>query len=179
MKRSQITHYTYAESLIYEFKNRYFVIERCQQGVKLNPAHGTEQGPSENCALSASLALNCSPDDLGLAVLKAIDVFDTHPPAFDPWENKELGKLLCSLMGARGIPTLEKNCRLVQVVKYHDTDIYTVYPYDNCNLNPWHGPFEGRDIVLPGSSGPTEIGEAVLRAFSISTYHPERKDPPA
>ncbi len=176
MKRSQFTHYRYAESLIYEFRKNYFVIERCQQGVELNPAHGSEQGPSEDCALSASLSLGCSAKDLGQALLKAIENFDTHPPAFNPWEDKEHQKALCDWMGVRGIPTLEKNSRLIQVVKDYGADIYTIYPYDNCNINPWNGPFAGHEIVLPGSSGPTEIGEAVIKAFAISTYHPERKD---
>jgi len=179
MRRSNFTNYTHAETLIYEFRNKYFVIEHCQQGVELNPVHGTRQFPGEYCALSASLPLDCSTDEMGQEVIKAIDDFDTRPPLFESWDRRALGKALCGWLGARGIPTLEKNCRIVQVVQYFEENIFKIYPYDNNNLNPWHGRYEGREIVLPGSATPEQIGEAVIKAFSLSTYHPERKDPPA
>ena len=104
MRRSKTTDYKYADVLIYEFESKFFVLERCQQGVDINPTHGPRQNASENAAVSQVVALNYSDAQLGKAVLNALDNFDSHAPTYESWQNKELGKQLCSWLGARSIP---------------------------------------------------------------------------
>ena len=102
MKRGAHTDYVYEQALVYEFKGKYLVMQRGQQGVSLNSLHGRAERPAESVKLYAVLPVTCSELDMGSAVAGALDAFDTQAPDFEPWENKKLAALLKSSLGARG-----------------------------------------------------------------------------
>ncbi|NHZ96102.1 hypothetical protein [Massilia sp. CCM 8734] len=172
------TIYTYAETRIYEFKNAYFVIEECQQGEILNPAHGSQQLASDYAALSAKLSTDYSFEEMGAAVANALSAYDSRPHPYNEYDFSARNKTISKWVGARGIMDLEKNSRQVQVVQDLVNNSYTIFPYDNCTAYPWYGPMEDRAIKLPGTASLSEIGEAINKAFTLSTYHSERKNPP-
>jgi hypothetical protein len=165
--------------LIYEYNNNYFVIQRSQQGT--TPNDKNHQYPSENVELFIKFDISCSDEEIGKSIMEALDKFDTVRPKYEPWELKELNTQLCSWVGARGINVLNKNSRLVQVIK--DGSELSIVPFDNYNKNPWYGPMTkkagfGKDILFTATSDSSyeTIGRLVLDAFNISTYNPERKD---
>ena len=166
------------DALIYEFGSNYFVIQRSQQGKSPRPEWGPKRRPSDNSALTAKVPIGSSEEQVGGAVLEALDNYDRHPPSFDSWELKELRKQLCDWVGVRGYPTLVKNSRLVMVLRDPEQDSITVIPFDNHNLNPWESQLTDQQIVLSGTAPADEVGRAVETAFAHATYHPERKDPP-
>ncbi|NHZ43528.1 hypothetical protein [Massilia aquatica] len=176
MKRSPTTVYTYAETRIYEFKNAYFVIEECQQGQILNPAHGSQQLASDYAALSAALRTDCSAREMGAAVAKALADYDSRAHPYGEYNLKARNKAISNWVGARGIMDLEKNSRQVQLIQDLLKNSLTIFPYDNCIAQPWYGPMEDCAITLPGTASCTDIGEAVCQAFTLCTYHPERTE---
>lgn len=179
MKRSNFTHYVAEDTLIYEYKEAFFVMERCQQGKELNPAHGSRQFPSDVSTLTARLDIPCTALALGQAVLKSLDDFDTRGHPYDEFDLPARNKYIAGLIGARGMPSLERDSRTVVVVRSLDDMGYTIQPTDNNVLNPWLGVLTGEfEIKLPSEVSAEDVGAAVLKAFSLSTYHPKRKTPP-
>lgn len=165
--------------LIYEFKNSFFVIQRSQQGTRTNDKK--YQHASENVDLFAKLDIDCLNEDIGRAVIGALDKFDSLLPKYDSWELKELNAQLCSWVGSRGINVLNKNSRLVQVIR--DCGRLSILPFDNYIKNPWYGPMikeagYGKDIIFETSNDSSceTIGKLIFEAFEVSTYNPERKD---
>ncbi|MEN9133863.1 hypothetical protein [Xanthomonas euvesicatoria] len=177
MRRGLHTKYETLDTQIYEYKGSYFVLEMCQQGEVLNPAHGPSQRASEFCGLSAKLEGESDSNKIGQAVLTALDEFDTKPHPFSHFDIPLRNKTVSGWFGARGMASLEKNCRVVQVLHYLQRDEIHIIPFDNHNRNNWNGPMDDKIIVLPSTAGATEIGDAVRAAFAVATYHPERKDP--
>ncbi|WP_052712037.1 hypothetical protein [Paracidovorax citrulli] len=177
MRRSSHTNYKLLETQIYEYKGNYFVLEMCQQGQVLLPQHGPEQLASEFCALSAKLDRGVGAEELGKATVKALDDFDTQAHSFDEYDIPGRNKVVSGWFGARGMGVLEKNCRVVQVLRYLESGETRVIPFDNHNRNDWNGPMEDKAISLSRNADASEVGHAVQAAFSSATYHPERKDP--
>jgi hypothetical protein len=176
MKRSKHTNYTSADTQIYEYKNTYFVFEECQQGEELNPAHGSQQLASDFCDVSAKLPLNYDAKAMGEAVLQALEDFDRKPHPFGQFDFPARNKTISGWVGARGVGSLEKNCRVVQVIQALPLKTLVVKPFDNNNRNNWNGPMEDQVIELPATATARDVGEAVRKAFTRATYHPERKD---
>lgn len=177
IRRSLHTNYEWLDTQIYEYKGSYFVLEMCQQGQVLRPEHGSEQRASEFCALSARLDRDVDADELGRATTKALDDFDTRPHPFDQFNIPSRNKVVSGWLGARGMGSLEKNCRVVQVLHSLKRSETLVIPFDNHRRNNWNGPMEDHAITLPQETDAFEVGRAVKTAFSLATYHPERKDP--
>jgi hypothetical protein len=159
------------DMIIYELKGNYYFIERARQD------RNGETSPSENTALTSKLPVNADENEIGGAVLQALDNYDKVSPSYSPWELKELRKQLCGWVEVKSYPALVKNSRLVLVYKDFEKDKIFVIPFDNHNINPWETMLEKKAIVLASSAPADDIGEAVTNAFSIATYHPERKDP--
>lgn len=176
MQRSKHTAYTTHEMQIYEYKGNYFLLEMCQQGQELNPLHGSRQMPSDFSALSAKLPIGSPAIEIGNATLKALSDFDTRPHPFNEFDIPARNRVIASWFGARGMGSLEKNCRVVQIIKYLENGKMHVIPFNNHNINNWNGPMEGRNIVLRSDDSASKLGETVKDAFLIATYHPERKD---
>ena len=166
------------DMLIYEFEENYFLIQRGQQGK--NPTPTTHQRASEDVGLYSKLPFSCSPEELGKAAIETLDNFDTVPPQYDSWENKELNKQLCGWLKTRYFATITKNSRLVQL--YREGNIISIYPFDNHNKQPWYGPMIKdcgfrKEVFFTTSSdsSPETIGKLILEAFAKATYNPERK----
>ena len=177
MRRSKHTNYVTAHTQIFEFKQTYFVLEECQQGQFLNPAHGTFQHVSDFSGLSAKFSDDYTHNEMGLAVIKALDNFDCTAHPFDEYDFPARNKAICGWVGARGMGGLEKNVREVQIIQSLSDQSTAVIPFDNNNRDNWNGPMEDCIIQLPPGSPAEQIGEAVRQAFKLATYHPERKDP--
>lgn len=176
MKRSSFTLYTREDTIIYEYKNFLFIMEECQQGQTLNPAHGPRQFQSDISALSAKIELPCSESVLGAAILKALNDYDSKGHPFEKFDLKARNKYIASLVGARGLPSFERDSRIVNITRALEDMSYTIWPTDNNNLNPWIAAKTGEDeIHLPATATETDIGSGVLKALSRSTYHPLRK----
>lgn len=164
--------------LIYEYQTWYFIIQRSQQGKEPNPKWGKEQRASENSSLFCKLPLTCTIEDMGKSSIEALDCFDKILPMYDSWELKELNKQLCGWIGVKSINTLNRSCRLVQVVRTECN--ISVLPFDNYNENPWCCPmtsefgFKNRIIELPKDSSFGDIGKAIFEAFKHATYHPNK-----
>lgn len=169
-----------SDILIYEYQNNFFIIQRSQQGKHPNPLWGTEQRASENVKLFAELSVRSTFEDVGKAVVEALDRFDTILPAYDCWELDKLNRQLCEWIGVKSINSLYKNSRLVQVIR--DDKNITVLPFDNHNKNPWYSPMTSdmgfknmKNSQLPLEASFEIIGNAISVAFNLATYHPKRK----
>lgn len=156
------------DALIYEYGNHFWIIQR-------SPQSEIGSGPSENVALAARLPLLATAMELGSATLQALENFGTIRPLFAPWEIKELRKLLCGWIGARSMKDLLKNGRLVLVDQTFKDGELRVLPFDNHRINPWETLLEDKVIALPLYPQIEALGAAILTAFDLSTYHPERK----
>jgi hypothetical protein len=167
------------DMLIYEFEGNYFLIQRGQQGK--NPTPQTpHQRPSENVRLFSKLPFSCTSKELGEAAIETLDNFDTVPPQYDSWENKELNKQLCEWLETRYFATITKNSRLVQLER--EGNLISIYPFDNHNKQPWYGQMTKKcgfkkEVFFTTSSDSSHevIGKLIFEAFNISTYHPERR----
>ncbi|QQA75783.1 contact-dependent growth inhibition system immunity protein [Pectobacterium parmentieri] len=157
-------------SIVYEFGDKYFIVPRSRQSKNM------AESPSENVALTAVLPTNVDITTLGKEALTAIDNYGVVDPAYDPWELKELRKQLCGWVGARSYTGLIKNCRIVLLYKDFDEEKIKVIPFDNHNIKAWESMMNDEIIVLPIDATIDDIGAAIDKAFSISTYHPERKN---
>ncbi|MDN8602297.1 contact-dependent growth inhibition system immunity protein [Citrobacter sp. S2-9] len=155
--------------IIYEYNNRYSIIQRSKQDKR------QDECPSENVALAGSLPKDVAPSLLGETVLKAIDSYGTIDPSYFAWELKELRKQLCSWVGAKSYTGFLKNRRLVLAQKNFDKKRIEIIPFDNFNINKWETMLLDDMICLPLDSDYEKIGMAVDKAFSIATFHPERK----
>ena len=175
-RRSKHTIYTELDSDIYEYKNNSFILQKCQQSQELDPRHGSRQLPSDFCAVSAKIPVSSSALEIGQATLKALDDFDVIGHSFDKFDIPARNKVISSWFGARGMGSLEKNCRVVQIIQDIATGVVSVKPFDNHNRNNWNGPMEDKVIKIKDVNA-SSLGEAVQAAFLIATYHPERKDP--
>ena len=176
MKRSQHTNYKRWDAEIYEFKKQYFILQMCQQGQELIPAHGSEQLVSDYCAVSEKIPVGSSALEIGQATLKALDDYDVIGHPFDKFDIPARNKVISSWFGARGMGSLEKNCRVVQIIQEIATGVVSVKPFDNHNRNNWNGPMEDKVIKVNPATA-VSLGEAIQAAFLAATYHPERKDP--
>ncbi|AYH03377.1 contact-dependent growth inhibition system immunity protein [Pectobacterium parmentieri] len=157
------------DAIIYEYNDKYFIIQRSRQD------KSQAESPSENVALAAVLLTNVDITTLGKEALTAIDNYDVVDPAYDPWELKELRKQFCGWVGARSYTGLIKNCRIALLYKNFDEEKIKVIPFDNHNIKAWESMMNDDIIVLPIDATIDDIGAAIDKAFSISTYHPERK----
>lgn len=175
-KRSDFTDYVYDEVVVYEYKNKFFVMEMCQQGQVLNPAHGSRQSVSDIAFLSACLSLDCTSAELGSAVLKALDSFDTRAHPYDKFDDVARRKHIAGSVGARGLATLERDSRTVFVVRYFKENEIKISPTDNNNRKPWVDTINTEEILLPTSASAEEIGKATLQAFAVSLFHPNKKN---
>jgi hypothetical protein len=172
-KRGSFTKYLYEQALVYEYRGNFFIIQRGQQGVKLNPEHGDEQRAAESVKLYAELSSTSEDNLLGSKIIDALNLFDTEPPEFNPWENTKLGGNLKKWLKARGQNDIKINTRLIDVTKRLDRGgSYEITPYDNFNLNPWCGPMTQQCMTLSPSASILDIGKAARRAFEIATHHP-------
>jgi hypothetical protein len=178
VKRSQHTHYRYHRATVYEFKNQYFVMEECQQGRVLLPAHGPGQIASDYAGLSATLPVHYLDAEMGAAVVRALDDFDSRAHPFDQFDFSARNKQIAQWMGARGIQSLETNSRKVHVELQLQDRALQVFAYANCTADPWYGPMLDRPIGLSAAASLDDIGAAVRSAFERATYHPDRKDRP-
>ncbi|WP_323637353.1 contact-dependent growth inhibition system immunity protein [Pectobacterium polaris] len=157
------------DAIIYEYNDKYFIVQRSRQDKRRTDS------ASENVALAAALPTNIDITTLGKESLTAIDNYDVIDPAYKPWELKELRKQLCGWVGARSYTGLLKNCRIVLIEKNFDENRIKVIPFDNHNIKAWESMMNDDIIVLPIDATIDDIGAAIDKAFSISTYHPERK----
>jgi hypothetical protein len=170
----KLINYKSESTLLYEFKKNFYIIQNGQQGVSLNPAHGSEQHATESIKLYAKLAVECKENELGTKILDALDAFDTEAPEFEPWENKIIAQHRKAWFSARSQKDIEVNSRRVLVIRRLDQGgTYRIIPFDSFNLNPWCGPIEGQDILLPPGAAAIEIGKALRQAFTIATHHPD------
>ena len=176
MKRSQHTNYKRWDADIYEYKKQYFILQMCQQGQELIPAHGSEQLVSDYCAVREKIPVGSSALEIGQATLKALDDYDVIGHPFDQFDIPARNKVISSWFGARGMGSLEKNCRVVQIIQEIATGVVSVKPFDNHNRNNWNGPMEDKVIKVNPATA-VSLGEAIQAAFLAATYHPERKDP--
>ncbi|EMQ2088439.1 CdiI family contact-dependent growth inhibition immunity protein [Salmonella enterica subsp. enterica] len=156
-------------SIIYEYNEKYFIIQRSKQDKR------QDESPSENVALAAVLPRDVDVKILGKETLIAIDRYDIIEPAYQPWELKELRKQFCGWIGARSYAGLIKNCRIVLIEKDFDKNKIKVIPFDNHNIKQWESMLDDKIISLSMDANVEEIGLAIDKAFSISTYHPDRK----
>lgn len=171
-RRSQLTNYEYLEALIYEFKKHFFIIQRGQQGITPNPAHGTEQRASENVKLYAKLRPTCTNEELGEAISEALSCFDTIAPTYDPWENSKLAQQVKIWLNASSLKEIDIQSRTVKITKnIQPSETYSILPFDNFNSNPWCSPMEEMAITLDASAPIMELGNAVRRAFAIARHH--------
>jgi hypothetical protein len=166
------------DTLIYEYENSFFIIQRGQQGK--NPNTTAHQRASENTALFSQLSISCSYEELGNATIGVLEHFDTIPPQYDPWETKELNKLLYSWVGAKNYKTLERNSRLVQVIRNQNN--IEIIPFDNYNKYKWYAPMSPEDgykskiIKLALDVSSSDIGKSIFKVFEFATYNPEKKE---
>ena len=114
MKRSKFTNYSYDETIIYEYMKKYYIMELCQQG-ELNPAHDNRQAPSDVCDLSSTYDSNTAAEKIGKGIIKALDNFDSRAHPYDKFDLPARGRYISGLVGARGLPSLERDSRQVVV----------------------------------------------------------------
>lgn len=177
-RRGEFIVYEYLRSTIFEYKKKYFIIQECQQGRLLNPQHGNSQRGADFAALATIFnANNANADELGDAILSALEKFDTEPHPFDDFDFSSRNKYIKKWMGARGIKEWETNQRVVDVIYKIVEDKYIIRPYANHTINPWIGPEGMPEFILQGDISAKEMGNTVLRAFQIATYNPNRTDP--
>ncbi|MDX5629984.1 MULTISPECIES: hypothetical protein [unclassified Brenneria] len=50
-----------------------------------------------------------------------------------------------------------------------------IIPVDNCNLFPYESGIESETINIDINADYKSIGNAILIAFKLATYHPENK----
>lgn len=174
-RRSSFTNYTWVKASIFEYKERFIVLEECQQGQVLIPAHGSEQRVSDFADLSGTLRLDCTAKEMGQVVFKALENFDTKPHPYGQFDFSSRNRYIKKWMGARGIDEWETNQRVVDIEQELDSGKYIVRPFDNCNIHPWNGPEGMPEIELSASATIEEIGQAVLDAFKLATYNPSSK----
>ncbi len=166
------------DATIYEFRGQFFVIEESQQGKDLLPTTA-HQRPGELRSLAGVLPVDGPPDLLGRVAKRALQNFDIEPPKHDPWELAAMRKQLVGWLGARGFATIVKNSRFVKLSQNVETGEITLYPSDNHQSNPWYGVRLDKALTLNSECDEVALGEAILAAFNLSTYHPDRSDPPA
>ncbi|MDR2011681.1 MAG: hypothetical protein LBQ20_01260 [Rhodanobacter sp.] len=172
-KRSSFTEYQYEQILIYEYKSNLYLIQRGQQGVTLNPAHGEDQRAAENVNLYAKVSIEIEDYLLGSKIIEALGLFDTEPPNFEPWETEKLRANIKKWLGAKGQNDIKTNTRLVDVVRRLNRDGgYEITPYDNFNSNLWCGPMENSCIMLASSASQVDVAKSVRQAFQMATHHP-------
>lgn len=164
-----------ADSLIYEYKDHFFVIQRSTQGKTADE----QVKAGENAALYEKLPLDCSFEALGAAALGALARYNTIRPIADPWELSELNRQFCGWVGARGINPFNRDSRCVQIIAEHEQ--LEIVPFDNCRKNPWYGPmiremgFRDKTIMINAGSRSETVGENIKRAFEKATYNKDRK----
>ena len=173
MKRSQFTEYTHDETIIYEYKDRYYIMELCQQG-DLNPIHGTRQLPSDIGHLSSVHAIDAPAEEIGKSVFQALDDFDSRGHPYNKFNLSARGKYIAGLMGSRGLPSLERDSRQIFITRDFEASQLRIYPTDNNNLNKWVDALAPK--ILPGNSTAEIVGKNVVEAFSKSTWHPGKKN---
>lgn len=156
-------------SIIYEYNEKYFIIQRSKQD------NQQDESPSENVALAAVLPLNIDIKTLGKEALIAINKYNLIEPTYQPWELKELRKQFCGWVGARSYTGFIKNCRIVLVERDFDKSKINIIPFDNHNIKQWESMLDDNIISLSIEPNIEEIGSAIDKGFSISTYHPDRK----
>ena len=165
----------YASTLVYEYKDHYFVIQRSTQGKIADERVKAD----ENAALYEKLSIGCSLEALGSAVSGALQAYNTIRPLFDPWELSGLNRQFCSWVGARGRKPFDRDSRCVQICVDHED--LEIIPFDNCNKNPWYGPmirdmgFRNKTVTINANSSFENIGEKIKQAFETATYHRDRK----
>ncbi|EDS4738636.1 DUF1436 domain-containing protein [Salmonella enterica] len=157
------------DTIIYEYDNIYFIIQRSKQDKR------QEECPSENVALANTVFKSESLSILGKAVFESIENYGVVEPSYYPWEQKALRKQLCGWIGAKSYAGLLKNSRLVLVQKNFDEKRMEIIPYDNFNINKWETMLLDEMICLPVHSDFESIGLAIDKAFTIATYHPDKK----
>lgn len=156
--------------MIYEYDGFYFIIQRSKQD------KDAESSPSENVALAAKLRVNEVSDELlGEKSLQALHEFGKVEPVYKPWKLKELRKQLTSWTGARAFTSLHKNSRTVVVQQDFEKNHIEILPYDNCNIKSYESIMSEHVIILSMSVSNSDMGSAIKKAFSVTTYHPEYK----
>jgi len=166
--------YECEDVLLYEFKQYFYIIQRGQQGITLAPRHGSMQRGTESVKLYAKIRIGCTEEELGSAILGAMDAYDTVGPDFESWEREKLRRNMKIWLEARGQKDIDVNSRCVQILRrLNRGGEYEIVPYDNKNLNPWYGPYDGKEIFLPFGATASEIGTAVRQALTIATHHPQ------
>ncbi|WP_338724531.1 hypothetical protein V9L16_09180 [Pseudomonas tolaasii] len=177
-RRSQHTNYEYLEVLVHEFKENFFIIQRGQQGVTPNPAHGPEQRASENVKLYVKLRSTCTDEELGEKILAALNCFDTIAPNYDPWDNSKLARQVKTWLNASNLKEIDIKSRTVKITKnINPPKAYSILPFDNFNSNPWCSPMEEMAITLDVTAPLLALGNAVRRAFTIARHHPSYTTP--
>ena len=170
MRRSLVTNYKTLETVIFEYKDNFFIMERCQQG----RGNYEEQTASDFSGLHKKLPISSSAAELGEAILSALENFDSEPTPFDQFDDSTRRKFLKKWFEYRGINEWEINQRTVDVYQILSDDCYRIRPYDNLNHHPWNGPEGMPETMLQGPVDAATLGMAVFKAFEIATYHPDR-----
>jgi hypothetical protein len=105
-----------------------------------------------------------------------LENIDTKPTPYYQFDFSDRRRHIKKWMGYRGVKEWEINQRLVSVTQSLTEGTYIMKPCDNYNIHPWIGAFpDGRRITLEKEATTQELGKAVLDAFKLATYHPDRK----
>ncbi|THJ30098.1 hypothetical protein E8K88_17825 [Lampropedia aestuarii] len=179
MRRSKQTKYVTLDSEIWEYKNNYYIMQMCQQGKVLHPKIGSNQMPGEYTCVSTKTPTDTEAGQLGKATLKALDDFDVQVHPYEVVDIPERNKIIASWFCARGMGSLIKNVRVVQVIQIIEAGMIKVRPLDGRDKNNWNCPIEEEAIEIKYSEANIDqlLGEAIKAAFAVTPYSPERKDP--
>lgn len=158
------------DAIIFECNDNYYIIQRSKQ------APDAAISASENVALTKKLNRATTDEEIGSAVIEAINNYGKIAPEFSPWQLKELRAQLCKWTESKTYPALMRNSRLISVEKDFQHESVSVIPFDNFNINAWETLLEAKAITLPMTPTNTEVGEAVRKAFEIATYHPQKNN---
>ena len=100
-------------------------------------------------------------------------------PKYEPWELSQLNNQLRTWLGARGIRTIIREGKLVQVIE--ENSKIEVIPFDNYNRNQWWGPmtkamgfYEDKSVILENCT-PELLGRNIINAFNVATYNPNKR----
>ena len=149
-------------------------MQESQQGQELIKEHGPDQRPATLSGLVDSFDHDVDAKILGRSIINGLDDFDVITPPYGDFDFSARNKFIKNIMNARGIAEWERNQRVVDVEFDIAKDEYLVRPFDNNNINSWIGPQGMPEILIKGPVNAIILGQAVLKAFGMATYHPDR-----
>ncbi len=133
MKRSQHTNYKRWDADIYEYKKQYFILQMCQQGQELIPAHGSEQLVSDYCAVSEKIPVGSSALEIGQAtkyddLTKTVDAINDWIQE-NPESTEEEAKELYDAIDKKKIALNELTYESLNIGDFvwYENEVYTVF----------------------------------------------------